>query len=96
MAEQGRLQESEAEYAAFEPYVHTPGKSQLPTFVLGDAYTTPVGASTRPKKVVEVICPRRDCGKTFIVVVKDWWASRSVNSRSCTYCFKAAWLPRKP
>jgi hypothetical protein len=88
--------EPEPHHKGRKPYEHKPGKSQLPTFELGDAYTTPVGESTRPKKVVEVTCPRRDCRKTFIVVVKDWWTARSVDSRSCTYCFKAAWLPRKP
>lgn len=72
-------------------------ESRLPEFILGDAYTTQVGDSPREKKVVEVTCPRRDCGRTFIVLTGLWWRSRpGFVGRSCPYCFKTARLPKKP
>lgn len=73
--------------------------SQLPTFVLGDKYKTAIGDSPEEKRVIEVTCPRRDCKKTFVVVIVDWWANHNNKktrvSRPCPYCFKAAWRPKR-
>lgn len=63
------------------------------TFILGDSYTTAVGSSSRPRKVVEVTCPRASCKETFVVVKSRWWKSSEYQTRPCPYCFKASALP---
>lgn len=38
-------------------------------------------------------CPR--CGEEFMVKWTVWVATRTVNTRSCTYCFKVSALPKE-
>lgn len=70
-------------------------QSQLPTFEVLETYLTPVGTNAAKKKVAEIKCPRRDCGRVFMVVVKWWWDGWH-GAAACPYCFKAGWRGKKP
>ena len=44
--------------------------------------------------MLEVACPRRDCGKSFWV--RGSWTAPvegRVNTRPCPWCFRVSWLP---
>lgn len=86
--------------------MRTSQKSQLPRFIKGDIYKTAVGDSDKEVEVMEVTCPRSHCGKTFIVVIKDWYKPNSWQKRqkqlvgqraprSCPYCFSTARMPKR-
>jgi hypothetical protein len=39
-----------------------------------------------------VTCPRPDCGGKAVVRGKLWRTCRPGGTRSCTYCFRVAWI----
>jgi hypothetical protein len=91
------MQEDPPHHAGRPAFTGKPlAKSQLPTFEKGDVYLTAIGANDRKRKVIELTCARRDCRKTFIVPVKDYWPAGGHGSGACPFCFKASWRGPKP
>ena len=55
--------------------------------------------------LLEVTCPREDCGGHFIVGLSRWYKHRKymsngrehvIKTRSCPYCMRTAHLPPRP
>jgi hypothetical protein len=68
----------------FTPLGLRPG---FPQFVLEDT------VEVRGTSLARVRCPR--CDEAMFVNLDKWAASRGVNTRSCTYCFKVSALPKE-
>jgi hypothetical protein len=53
--------------------METSRASTLPTFKIGDIYTTAFGPKNEDTLVAEVLCQRSTCRGIFVVAVKAWW-----------------------
>lgn len=54
--------------------METSQASTLPTFKLGDSYTTPFGPKNKEVLVVELLCQRSWCQGVTVVEVSKWWS----------------------
>lgn len=64
-----------------------------------------MATSTMPEWITErlgpnkvgIQCPRKDCKNKAVVNERKWFVGRSdtkrVDTRMCTFCSRAAWLP---
>ena len=70
--------------------------SQLPTYEVVGIYSTLVGDFVREVKVAEVLCPRSDCKRIFVVAIKDYWHKSNHRAGSCPFCQRTAWRGKRP